>query len=155
VYYFTHRELWQPLASKLLPTIGLGLSVFASMFFFTYLPQAAVLAIFNGPLAAVSAALLVLSESSTIFNVMARALLVEDSLIDTFDGVSDPDPNRFQLTTDTPSRPCSPEVRPLSSPVTARSNLAATPSPDLVSWRPNRLPDSRPLPSSATSCTCL
>lgn len=58
------------------------------MFFFTYLPQAAVLAIFNGPLAAVSAALLVMSESSTIFNVMARALLVEDSLIDTFDGVS-------------------------------------------------------------------
>ena len=58
------------------------------MFFFTYLPQAAILALFNGPLAAVSAALLVLSESSTVFNVMARALLVEDSLIDTFDGVS-------------------------------------------------------------------
>lgn len=88
MYYFTHRALWQPLASKLLPTLGLGLSVFAGMFFFTYLPQAAVLAIFNGPLAAVSAALLVLSESSTVFNVMARALLVEDSLIDTFDGVS-------------------------------------------------------------------
>ncbi|KAL1301562.1 hypothetical protein AAFC00_005799 [Neodothiora populina] len=85
-YYATHRALWKPLATKLLPTIGLGLSVFAGMFFFTYLPQAAVLAIFNGPLAALSAALLVLSESSTIFNVMARALLVEDSLIDTFDG---------------------------------------------------------------------
>lgn len=88
IYYATHQALWQPLASKLLPTLGLGLSVFTGMFFFTYLPQAAVLAIFNGPLAAVSAALLVLSESSTIFNVMARALLVEDSLIDTFDGVS-------------------------------------------------------------------
>ncbi|KAF1344852.1 hypothetical protein BDV97DRAFT_362665 [Delphinella strobiligena] len=86
IYYATHQALWQPLASKLLPTLGLGLSVFTGMFFFTYLPQAAVLAIFNGPLAAVSAALLVMSESSTIFNVMARALLVEDSLIDTFDG---------------------------------------------------------------------
>jgi len=84
------------LSSKLLPTIGLGFSVFAGMFFFTYLPQAAILALFNGPLAAISAALLVLSESSTVFNVMARALLVEDSLIDTFDGVSsNPCPTLF------------------------------------------------------------
>lgn len=57
------------------------------MFIFTYLPQAAVLAIFNGPLAAVSTILLVLSESSTIFMALAKTLLVEDSLIDTFDGV--------------------------------------------------------------------
>lgn len=57
------------------------------MFFFTYLPQAAVLAVFNGPLAALSAALLVLSESSTIFMALAKGLLVEESLINTFDGV--------------------------------------------------------------------
>lgn len=58
-----------------------------SMFIFTYLPQAAILALFNGPLAAVSTLLLVLSESSTIFMVLAKTLLVEDSLVDTFDGV--------------------------------------------------------------------
>lgn len=57
------------------------------MFIFTYLPQAAILALFNGPLAAVSTLLLVLSESSTIFMVLAKTLLVEDSLVDTFDGV--------------------------------------------------------------------
>lgn len=90
VYYFSHRALWRPLASKLLPTLALGVSVTASMFIFTYLPQAAILALFNGPLAAVSTLLLVLSESSTIFMVLAKTLLVEDSLVDTFDGVSLP-----------------------------------------------------------------
>jgi hypothetical protein len=57
------------------------------MFLFTYLPQAAVLAISNGPLAAISAALLVLSESSTIFTVLSKSFLIEDALVDTFDGV--------------------------------------------------------------------
>lgn len=56
------------------------------MFFFTYLPQAAVTALFQGPLAAFSTVLLVLSESSTLINVLARGLLVEDALVDTFDG---------------------------------------------------------------------
>ena len=86
LYYFTHRSLWGPLSRQLLPALTLGVGIFSSMFFFTYLPQAAVLALFNGPLAAVNAALLVLSESSTIFMAMAKTLLVEESLIDTFDG---------------------------------------------------------------------
>lgn len=83
----SHRALWKPLMSKIIPTLTLGVSVTASMFFFTYLPQAAILAIFNGPLAALSTALLVLSESSTIFMTLAKTMLVEDSLVDTFDGV--------------------------------------------------------------------
>lgn len=40
----------------------------------------------SGPLAAISAAILVLSESSALTNVLARSFLVEDALIDTFDG---------------------------------------------------------------------
>lgn len=56
------------------------------MFVFTYLPQAAVMAFTSGPLAAISAALLVLSESSTLTMVLSKALIIEDSLIDTFDG---------------------------------------------------------------------
>lgn len=98
------------------------------MFFFTYLPQAAVLAIFNGPLAAVSTLLLVLSESSTIFMTVAKTLLVEESLIDTFDGVS------------VVTRPCYNDLRHLiihrrslqkarlhSSPQTDRSSPAVIP----------------------------
>lgn len=56
------------------------------MFVVTYVPQAAVLALFEGPLAAVSTALLVLSESSTLFNVLSKTFLVEDALLETFDG---------------------------------------------------------------------
>ena len=60
------------------------------MFAFTYLPQAAVLAIFNGPLAALTTILLVLSESSTIFSILTKSFLINDALIDTFDGVRNP-----------------------------------------------------------------
>lgn len=56
------------------------------MFFFTYVPQAAVLAFTSGPMAPFSAALLVLSESSTILNALSRSFLLQDALVDTFDG---------------------------------------------------------------------
>ncbi|KAI4847653.1 hypothetical protein E4T44_04398, partial [Aureobasidium sp. EXF-8845] len=85
-YFLSNRELWKPLVAKLLPTIALGITTLASVFFFGYLPQAAILTVFNGPLAAVNAALLCLNESSTIFNTLSKTFLVEDSLIDTFDG---------------------------------------------------------------------
>lgn len=40
----------------------------------------------SGPVAAVSAALLTLSESSTITNLIARTFFIEEALVDTFDG---------------------------------------------------------------------
>lgn len=86
LYFFAHRALWRPLAAKLVPTLSLGLGVTAVMFAVTYVPQAAVLSIFNGPLAVLTTVLLVLSESSTIFNVLSKGFLLEDALVDTFDG---------------------------------------------------------------------
>jgi hypothetical protein len=56
------------------------------MFFFTYMPQMAIMAFTSGPLAAISAAILVLGESSAITNILSRSFLVEDAMIDTFDG---------------------------------------------------------------------
>jgi hypothetical protein len=56
------------------------------MFAVTYVPQAAVLSIFNGPLAIFTTVLLVLSEASTIFSVLSKNFLIDDALIDTFDG---------------------------------------------------------------------
>ena len=56
------------------------------MFVFAYLPQAAMLAFTSGPIAAISAVLLTLSESSAITNFIARNFLIQDALIDTFDG---------------------------------------------------------------------
>jgi hypothetical protein len=72
--------------SKLAPTITLSLGVTTLMFFVAYLPQAAIMAFTSGPIAAFSAALLTLSESSTLINLLSRTFLIEDALIDTFDG---------------------------------------------------------------------
>lgn len=56
------------------------------MFFFTYVPQAAIMSITSGPLLApFSAALLVLSESSTITTFLARSFLLADAITATFD----------------------------------------------------------------------
>ncbi|KAJ5584897.1 uncharacterized protein N7459_004697 [Penicillium hispanicum] len=86
IYFATHKDLWGPFVSRAGRTISLGMGVTTFMFFFTYMPQMAIMAFTSGPLAAVSAALLVLSESSTITNLLSRSFLVEDALIDTFDG---------------------------------------------------------------------
>lgn len=56
------------------------------MFAVTYVPQAALLTVFNGPLAIFTTVLLVLSEASTIFSVLSKNFLIDDALIDTFDG---------------------------------------------------------------------
>lgn len=86
MYFFAHRALWRPLAAKLIPTVSLGLGVTVFMFVVTYVPQAAVLTVFNGPLAFATTVLLVLSEASTIFNLLSKNFLIDDALIDTFDG---------------------------------------------------------------------
>lgn len=57
------------------------------MFTFTYLPQLAILVFTDGPLAAVSAVLLTLSESSTIITMLSKNFIISDALVDTFDGV--------------------------------------------------------------------
>jgi hypothetical protein len=56
------------------------------MFAFTYLPQLGVLVFVNGPLAVFTTVLLVLNESSTIINTVSRNWLLQDALLDTFDG---------------------------------------------------------------------
>ena len=84
-YFLTHRSLQKPLFSSLLPTLTLGLVTTVTLFVVLYLPQAAVLAFTQGPFAAVSAALLVLSESSTLSTFLGRQVFISDALIDTFD----------------------------------------------------------------------
>ncbi|CEJ61111.1 hypothetical protein PMG11_09653 [Penicillium brasilianum] len=86
IYFATHKDLWGPFMSRVGRTLGLGMGITSFMFFFTYVPQMAIMAFTSGPLAAVSAALLVLTESATITNLLSRSFMVEDALIDTFDG---------------------------------------------------------------------
>ncbi|KAI9889260.1 MAG: hypothetical protein M1814_005635 [Vezdaea aestivalis] len=86
IYFLSHRTLWKPLMSKLAPTLTLGSAITVFMFTVAYVPQAAILSIFNGPLAIFSTVILVLSESSTLLTVLSKTFLIEDALIDTFDG---------------------------------------------------------------------
>jgi hypothetical protein len=86
IFFATHKGLWGPFVSRAGRTISLGLGVTTFMFCFAYVPQMAIMAFTSGPLAAVSAALLVLSESSAITNLLSRSFLIEDALLDTFDG---------------------------------------------------------------------
>ncbi|KAK7420679.1 hypothetical protein QQX98_002674 [Neonectria punicea] len=86
IYFVTHRTLWKPFLAKLGPYVALTASVVGGMFTFTYLPQLAVLVFVNGPLAVFTTVLLVLNESSTIINVVSRNWLLQDALLDTFDG---------------------------------------------------------------------
>lgn len=72
--------------SKLAPTLSTGVIVTLVCFAALYLPQAAIMAFTSGPVAAVSAAVLTLSESSTITNLISRTFFIEEALIDTFDG---------------------------------------------------------------------
>ncbi|KAI3327123.1 hypothetical protein HD806DRAFT_486041 [Xylariaceae sp. AK1471] len=85
-YFCTHKALWKPFTSRILPTLGLTAAVTTSMFFFTYLPQLALLVFVNGPLAVFTTVLLILNESSTIVNIISRNFLLQDALLDTFDG---------------------------------------------------------------------
>ncbi|OAX79989.1 hypothetical protein ACJ72_05684 [Emergomyces africanus] len=85
-YFISHSSLWRPLVSKIAPTVSLGVLVTTAMFFFTYIPQTAILALTSGPLAPFSAILLVLTESSTITNHLSRSFILRDSLVDIFDG---------------------------------------------------------------------
>jgi hypothetical protein len=66
--------------------ILLSTGVIGGMFAFTYLPQLAVLVFVNGPLAVITTSLLVLNESTTIINLISRNYLLQDALLDTFDG---------------------------------------------------------------------
>jgi hypothetical protein len=86
MYFATHKSLWKPLLSKLAPTIALSVGVVTSMFAFTYLPQLALLVFVNGPLAVFTTVLLILSESATIISLVSRNFLLQDALLDTFDG---------------------------------------------------------------------
>jgi len=85
-YFVTHRALWKPLLSRLVPTLSLSLGVVVFMFLFTYLPQVAILTFVNGPLAAFTTVLLVLSESSTLVSILSRSFLLDEALLDVFDG---------------------------------------------------------------------
>lgn len=84
-YFATHRQLWKPLTSRLVPLATLSISVITAMFVFTYIPQSFILTFVSGPLAWISTIPLVLSESAALITTLARVFLLDEALTDTFD----------------------------------------------------------------------
>ncbi|KAK3191181.1 hypothetical protein K4F52_002769 [Lecanicillium sp. MT-2017a] len=86
LYFLSHKSLWKPFRSCLGPYLTLSVSVVAGMFTLTYVPQLAIQVFVSGPFAVVTTVLLVLNESSAIINAVSRGWLLQDSILDTFDG---------------------------------------------------------------------
>jgi len=88
IFYFASLPtIWKPLLKQVLPTVGISIAVVSLMFLFTYLPQVSILVFVNGPLAVFTTVLLILNESSTIIDFIAKNWLLREAILDTFDGV--------------------------------------------------------------------
>lgn len=66
-FFIIHPTFWSLFKTRLLPLLFVSLLVYTLLFMFTFLPQAAFLAIFHGPAAFVSAAFLVLGEGRLVY----------------------------------------------------------------------------------------
>ncbi|KAE9402234.1 hypothetical protein BT96DRAFT_964833 [Gymnopus androsaceus JB14] len=87
LHLVSHPALYrsvQPVLTKCLLISG---GITGGMFVFTYLPQVAFCAIFSGPLAFASAALLVLGESYVLIVMATKMFILEDAQDKIFDAV--------------------------------------------------------------------
>ena len=88
IYYFATRPfLWPLLQARLLPCLILSIAVLTILFAFTYFPQVAFLAIFQGRVAFFNGAFLVLGEAAVIIALLFEAFMVDETQVDVFDAV--------------------------------------------------------------------
>ncbi|OBT67482.1 hypothetical protein VE03_03121 [Pseudogymnoascus sp. 23342-1-I1] len=84
-FFIVHPPFWSLFKTRLIPVLFLSLLVYTLLFMFAFLPQAALLAIFHGPAAFVSAAFLVLGEGAVVVALLFEAFFVDETLVDVFD----------------------------------------------------------------------
>jgi len=75
-YLVSHPALYKSVAPVVLKAVTTSLGVTAAMFFFTYLPQVAFCALFSGPFAFLTAAVLVLGESYVVVTFVSKAFFL-------------------------------------------------------------------------------
>ncbi|KAJ6500375.1 hypothetical protein C8R45DRAFT_820129 [Mycena sanguinolenta] len=77
VYYFlSHASLYRAILPTILKTLFTALGITAALFTFTYLPQVAFCAVFSGPFAFATAALLVLGESYAVITFVSKVFFL-------------------------------------------------------------------------------
>ncbi|KAG5926502.1 hypothetical protein E4U53_003073 [Claviceps sorghi] len=86
VYFLSNGSLWKPFTSKIGQLLSVSAAVVGGMFAVAYLPQLAVLVFTSGPFAVVSTVFLVLNESATIINLISRHFILQQAILDAFDG---------------------------------------------------------------------
>ncbi|ESZ93594.1 hypothetical protein SBOR_6023 [Sclerotinia borealis F-4128] len=84
-YFCADRQFYPLFGKRLIPLTITSIVVLGLLFTFTYLPQVAFLAIWNGPGAWFNAAFLVLGEGQILIALLFEALLVDEALVDVFD----------------------------------------------------------------------
>jgi len=89
IYYFASHPYFYPLLrARLLPCTLLSLFVLFNLFFWTYLPQVAVLALFHRSGSAwFNGTILVLGEGAVIVAILFEAWFVDETQVDIFDSV--------------------------------------------------------------------
>jgi len=88
IYYFIRNPfLWALFRGRLFPIALLSVFVYTLLFVFTYLPQVAFLAIFQGKGAFFNGAFLVLGEGAVVVALLFEAFFVDETLVDIFDSV--------------------------------------------------------------------
>ncbi|KAF1816272.1 hypothetical protein P152DRAFT_409032 [Eremomyces bilateralis CBS 781.70] len=87
IFFCTHSFLWPLLKARLIPCLLLTLFVLFNLFFWTYLPQVAFLAIWHGPAAWANGTILVLGEGAVITALLFEAFLVDETQVDIFDSI--------------------------------------------------------------------
>ncbi|EXJ85722.1 hypothetical protein A1O1_06090 [Capronia coronata CBS 617.96] len=87
VYFIAHPYFYPLFKTRLIPILLLSAFIYANLFIWTFLPQAAFLAIFHGPGAWLNATFLVLGEGAAIVALLFEAFFVDETLVDIFDAV--------------------------------------------------------------------
>ncbi|KAF9475683.1 hypothetical protein BDN70DRAFT_908031 [Pholiota conissans] len=86
-YLGTHPALYKAIAPLIAKAIATSMGITAVLFIFTYFPQVAVCALFSGPFAPVTAAVLVLSEAYCLIYIVSKVVFLGNAQDRIFDAV--------------------------------------------------------------------
>ncbi|KAF5386930.1 hypothetical protein D9615_001715 [Tricholomella constricta] len=87
VYFVSHPSLYRAVAPIIIKCIISALGITIGLFVFTYIPQVAFCALFSGPFAFITAAVMVLGEAYAIILVLSKLLFVGQAQDEIFDAV--------------------------------------------------------------------
>jgi hypothetical protein len=89
IFFLAHPYLYPLLRARLIPAVLLSAFVLLNLFFWTFIPQVAFLALFHrtGSSAWVNGTFLVLGEGAAIVAILFESFLVDESQVDVFDAV--------------------------------------------------------------------